>query len=294
MTLRLLLTALFILVAVPTSSASRCFGGCRPPKSKRIQDVPQLLALNPLDPSSNTRSITKPNHQSDVLSSPRSSYSDSSSLSSVSSVSSDSSSSQIHPHVSYLHHQPKAYNSPKDIVFSLYEHLGMILKQIIGDIASIQIHLYSFKASSSVKEKMAAYRKSLKSIRKSILNMHRDDILPNNSIALLTQLSHKKKKMMQIYELLKIPEQISTFKFKFLLADKLFKVLLNQIPQICLVTIEGMDQIHQKTGPNGFMPLEWMKENGQDIIDYFGSNKRIGKIKELKLEMNTFAQRQLL
>merc|ERR1712228_787843 len=103
---------------------------CGQTKSNRVQDDNQLLSVN-FGPSSNN--LSKHEYPSSALSSSRSR----SRSTSVSSTSSDSS-------YNYQHHQPQPCTSRKDIIFSLYYYLRGILRQIIGDITSIQVHLCSF------------------------------------------------------------------------------------------------------------------------------------------------------
>ena len=286
---------IFVARCVSSTGAVRrcyrcCFGISDTLNAIQPEQPPQSIAVDGLTligifDASSDNNFSRTDDVMEMLSTPRSDA-----YSSQSSESSESMIPAMYSNVSYWHYQPTTCCSAKNIIFTMFHYLRIILKQIIGDIASIQIGLCSFKCPESVKDQMAEHRVTLKGMCKQIRKMNPDEITNCNSYALIGQLAELKSGAMLIFEQTKVCEEIGSFGIKFLSVDLIYKILLNQVPQVCLVTVKGVDQ---QSFLNGFMSLDWIRGRGQAIIDYFQSSvqkKRSNNIKKFSLEMSTFSQ----
>ena len=258
-----LLTTFYVLFAVLTSSTGLLRRIFRQ-KSNRIQD----LANDNIDIQMHSIVLG--------AASSSSSSSQTNLISSASPASSDYSiNGAVHPDDSHLHHQPAPCTSRKEIIFCFYQYLRLILKEIIEDIASIQVELarmFAFKSSENIKDKVVELRKALRSICSQIRKVKRNHIALNNSCALIAKLAEQQKKTKLVFNETKVCQHIGAFRLKFVFADMIYQVLHEEMTQLFVLS-DGVSQPQPRL--NGFVTSGWIKERGQDIIDYYASvNKR--------------------
>ena len=187
-------------------------------------------------------------------------------------------------------------SSRKIIAIWFYHYLQIILRQLNFDITTIQIYLADGKEFKSAEPKiaMAQFRKLIRSSSKKLRKMQRDEYEVE---VVIKMLGEQKYTLQQIFHNMKIAEVIDVYRVRFVIADMICNILMRQVGQFALMSMSNMsdygetNSAPQQSIEDGFMPFQWVEDNGQSIINYLASsvsNRATRFIQDFRLELEAY------